>query len=550
MKKAIACVLLVLMAAGGSLGTGLSLPYVWTVSMPDVAQLNAVFAAVKAAVDDNDARLDALFSTDACTVAPCDLTPGTTIGGAVIGGAPSALALDQASGNDLRRDSGTGSYYYDVDGDGSRDTDGSESFLDTITLEVPGDYATVQDALDSNHCKKGNTENTGCHIRVANGKYAQSFEIGGVDGTTYQYSIIVEGVAPGGAENSAGKQTCGVTFTGDDTTDNTVIRINGTIGWSIRNLCIDMDESATHNPKYGLALGPDDIDPVKHGVLENVDISDSGISGGAAIRIGTSSNGDIAFNAFRNLRLENNNTCIINESNQAVDNSVFDSECTHPTGAVGGINLLRGELSVLNFYMSTTAANQIGINIGNIAIPIEFDRLTFEWAGDDGVMINWDSTGNNGNYRALDITNSRFKLLPIAGNPAPGAPTTRHVFINWDRIGTLNLLGNSFESPNSAIQGEIDLRNPSTTKESVVTWQGNDVQWDGTQAEMVFNTSTAGGLLKFDPTTHTFSTSSPTDGTTKCMTGDQHTDTDDKKLFVCVDGATEKWYGVQLVDSP
>jgi hypothetical protein len=43
------------------------------------SQVNANFTAAKTAIDDNDARLDAILSTDTCTSAPCALTAGTTI---------------------------------------------------------------------------------------------------------------------------------------------------------------------------------------------------------------------------------------------------------------------------------------------------------------------------------------------------------------------------------------------------------------------------------------------------------------------------------------
>ena len=48
------------------------------------SQVNANFSAAKTAIDDNDARIDALLTTDTCTTPPCDLTSGTTLGGAAI----------------------------------------------------------------------------------------------------------------------------------------------------------------------------------------------------------------------------------------------------------------------------------------------------------------------------------------------------------------------------------------------------------------------------------------------------------------------------------
>lgn len=48
------------------------------------SQVNANFTGAKTAIDDNDARLDAILASDTCTSAPCSLTAGTTIGGVEI----------------------------------------------------------------------------------------------------------------------------------------------------------------------------------------------------------------------------------------------------------------------------------------------------------------------------------------------------------------------------------------------------------------------------------------------------------------------------------
>lgn len=105
--------------------------------------------------------------------------------------------LNQSAGEtDLRYDATQEAYYYDVDGDAAHDTDGTEGYLDLLVVEVPGDYANVQAAIDSNDCKKGSTTaHQGCRIRVAPGTYAEVFEIGSaalVSGD-YQNSIVVEG---------------------------------------------------------------------------------------------------------------------------------------------------------------------------------------------------------------------------------------------------------------------------------------------------------------------------------------------------------------------
>lgn len=73
-------VLLPLSAAAGSIN--LTLQPDPGVQSPTT--MNNNWSAIEVGVDDNDARLDAILSTDTCTTPPCDLTAGTTIGGASI----------------------------------------------------------------------------------------------------------------------------------------------------------------------------------------------------------------------------------------------------------------------------------------------------------------------------------------------------------------------------------------------------------------------------------------------------------------------------------
>lgn len=49
---------------------------------------------------------------------------------------------------------------------------------------------------------------------------------------------------------------------------------------------------------------------------------------------------------------------------------------------------------------------------------------------------------------------------------------------------------------------------------------------------------------------YTVSTATPVDGSTACNTGDMWLETDAFKVYFCTDGGTDKWYGIQLVDTP
>lgn len=61
--------------------------------------------------------------------------------------------------------------------------------------------------------------------------------------------------------------------------------------------------------------------------------------------------------------------------------------------------------------------------------------------------------------------------------------------------------------------------------------------------------TTTGGILLNGATNH--GTTAPVDGTTNCEVGDTFLEDDVFKFYSClVGGATDKWYGVQLVDTP
>ena len=452
-------------------------------------------------------RVKNLLTAGSCaSTGPCDLAAGTTIGGAAIGGG-AATALEQSAGEtDLRYDATSEAYYYDVDGDSVHDTDGTERSLDILKVEVPGDYASVQAALDSNDCKKGTTTaDLGCHIRVANGTYAEKFEISDASSTANaQYSIIIAGSGLAGY-GGGGTNLCATTFTGDGTLNHSVISIDDAIGVVIRNLCIDMDTGAANDPKYGIALGSSTASNTiaKHIVIENVSIFDQGAASGAGILLGNGggTTSDTAYNTIRNVFMEGVRTCVEVNAAQTVGNIIDILHCTNPTATIGGINIgsSGGQINVREFYFSPSASGQIGINIRNEAVGAIFiQNPTFEWDQDNGTFINFDATGNTGAYRATTIIGGRFQPQKVA--------STRHICIDWNRRGTLNVIGNSFESGSAISEGfaidarrcEIDLNNPSATSYSDVNWIGNDVQWAGTQANMVINESSSGGPLRIN----------------------------------------------------
>lgn len=457
--------------------------------------------------------------------------------------------------------------------------------LDAFDVNIPNDFATIQIALnDDAACNRGTGSggaNQGCHVVVSAGKYAESAEIGGTQaqGTAeYQNSIFLEGISAAGTENGAGHQQCAVTLTGDDTADNTVISANNSIGLIIRNLCIDGDEAATNDPKYGLRIGYD-VGTTKHVTIDHIAIEDLGVTGGAGIRIGNGASADVPFVTMRKVRMENVPTCLEVASNQAVDLDVDGMECSGSTAAIGGISVVAagGEVMIDNFFMNPGADGQIGINVHNLATgSLSITRPTFEWSDDNGTFIKFDDDVTNpstARFRSVTISGGRFQPQIV--------PTVRHVCISWSRNGTLNVMGNSFESGAAesgaadSRQCEIDLDNPHATRSTFVNWIGNDVDWNGTRTLTVNRTTSGGPLIVFatgasgpfvcrgagtgiTPTstgcapvsTMSYGTATPTDGSTACSIGDTYFETDAFKFYACADDATDDWYGVQMVDAP
>lgn len=439
--------------------------------------------------------------TDSATSGLCLLSGGgggDPAYGTCPGGASSGTELDQTTNEtDLRYDATQEGYYYDVDGDAAHDTDGTEDYLDLLTIDVPGDYATVQSAIDSNDCKKGSTTaHQGCRIVVAPGTYAEVFEIGstGTTSADYQNSIVVEGAGFLGAPwTVGGNNSCVVTFTGNDASNHDTITVNGALGWAIRNLCIDMDASATNDTRYGIAIGTGGA-VTKHGIVENVAIVDEGIAGGAGIRIGNGSAADVAFNTIRNVYMKGVRQCVSSSSTQAVGNHLIDVSCSEPTDSIGCVEVVKGQLTMRSPYCRSGADSQIGIQIGSEAYNSDIYDPTFEWFDDNGTFVKYDNDASSGQYRTHNILGGRFQPLSI--------PTTRHVCIDWNRRGQLNVSGVSFESSTSASRTcEVDVANPHATQSSEVNWVSNDVVWGaGTggivQPAMVFNESSVGGPLR------------------------------------------------------
>lgn len=492
----------------------------------------------------------------------------------------------------LRKDGSA--YFVDKDGDLTHDTDDTERYVDFLHVEVPGDYANVQAALDGSECKKGTTTpNQGCHIHVAPGVYAEKFEISDASVTANQQaSIIIEGSGPGG-QTTGTVNLCATTFTGDGTSGHSVISSDDAFGVILRNFCIDMDTAAANDPLYGIQIGGATSGTTvnKFVEIEHVSIYDAGASGGAGVKLGSgnSSTSDTAFLNMHDVYMSGVQTCVIIDGGQVIGNEIKNLACANPVAAIGGISFGQygGGATISHFYMTPGVVSQIGINIRGEAIgPVFIEKPAFEWDKDDGTYIKFDPQTNFGAYRATTIIGGRFQPQVTPGSVVGGG---KNRCISFSRQGSLNLIGNSFESNNAAWTCQIDLAAPNTSaaaeKTTDVVFIGNDLQWAGDQvsSSLVVNRTAAshaslrvsaiekgsifscltsaggsvtGQALSVTSTgcsglgTYTIGTSAPTDGVTACTLGDSYLDESANKMYWCVDSATDDWFGVALTDTP
>lgn len=399
--------------------------------------------------------------------------------------------LPVVAGADTFRKSGSG-YYVDKDGGLTRTTDGTEPFVDFNLVEVPGDYSSIQNAIDSNDIKKGDTANQGGTIFVSAGTYTESFEIGGSVSADFQNAVKVMGAGPGGLENGSGTNTCATTLLGNNTASNVVIKVAGANGWEVRDMCLDMDDAATNDPSIGIHIGYATNDKAKHGLVENVTIK-GGTSSTIGVKIGNdTTSSDTPFNELNNLHIDSVGLGILINSQQAIENYIRNLECSDPTGSIGCVSVgtAGGGAFIQGMYMNPGASGQVGINIKNEALGItRIEDLVSEWDQSNGTMIKFDSTSGTiaGAPHSFVIENAR--LQPQVAGATP-------VCIDWDRVGVLRISNSDFESGDATATCSVRLNNPSASQPSTVIWDSNVVEWNHVQSAITVNRTTAGGVLR------------------------------------------------------
>jgi hypothetical protein len=405
---------------------------------------------------------------------------GSGVLGALTAHAQTALVQAQG-GVDYRYDSSARLYYFDANQNGVHD-DG-ERYVDLNIIDA-GSYNTIQEAV--NFCLAGSTTKQGCVVRIPKGIYAQNINIGGTTLPTTQYGITLEGVGAG-LENNVGNDLCAVTITGNGSANNTIITIDGAVQITLRNFCINGGLMGSA-PKYGVQIAPIGSQPTHYVTLQDMTIENISASGGYAVTIGNGTD-QADFITLERLILRNDNGCVLNDSQQAVDNISRHVECTRFTGPQAYM-IAQGQLRLSDFYIAPSASGQAGIvyeftaTTGPLGAVIESG--TFEWPMDNGTFIDFRNSGGTGTRRTNFIKNVRFQPQFQA--------TNRHVCVNWNVRGTLVLIANDFESTTANATCQINLNNTDTSIPSYVYMMGNQVNLNFSE-NIVINRSTAGGLL-------------------------------------------------------
>lgn len=137
-------------------------------------------------VTDNDARIDALLTTDTCTTPPCDLTSGTTLGTAAIqtgtdDDVPDSADGDFADATDLEGTGAisanavalgtdtTGNYVATIADSGASEVTVANSGSETAAVTLAIAAGLARDAESTTHCVGGGMDSPDNTDRVAPG---------------------------------------------------------------------------------------------------------------------------------------------------------------------------------------------------------------------------------------------------------------------------------------------------------------------------------------------------------------------------------------------
>lgn len=233
--------------------------------------------------------------------------------------------------------------------------------------------------------------------------------------------------------------------------------------------------------------------------------------------------------------------------------TVFDHNRLETQGNSTGVGLLIGEgnYACTNILLTGNIfeGNNIGLKIDTTASGSKSCVVT------DISPHYENSIGSN--YEDVRATgaNSYLRIGGYSAGAGSGAEKTFHRTTQTDSAATDIFVG-------GALYGTITMDAGVCMIHGVSDWYSGGDTGDGTNPCTRMGADAAGFYFdwnhdgNFDLGTDsrigrsTAGTATPTDGSTACETNDDYLETDAFKFYRCVDGATDKWYGVQLVDTP
>lgn len=414
-------------------------------------------------------------------------------------GPSSATSLDQVGGEvDLRYDATANVYWYDVNGDGTRDN--SELTSASPFKLVGYDYATIQDAIDS--CGEGTGAGSGCTIILPFGVTNVStgiiigLEVGDVDASHTQNGITLIGHGAGREAAVGGTFLCASTLKWTGSNGGTVIQVAG-FHHKLENFCIDGNGEAGYGVK-SVAVNSLSA-PTTQNEMQNVRIANVLDTTNAATGWGISIEGNGGTNndqndfwTFHNVGVYNVRHCFQQITGQGYLNDIYNMYCSKVTQSPA-INLEQGTVNVDGLFLASDATAGIGISIGSCSSNMAFRKLDVEWDV-TGAVFDFPTGGTcgSGNKYSYQITDSAFRMSSLSGTQSVN-------LINWNRRGTVHFAGNTLTIPGVADDlWKFTFNNPVATIRADATMIANQYQFSSTTTDVdpvLAITSTGGGEM-------------------------------------------------------
>lgn len=622
----------------------------------DADEVNANFDAAKTAIDDNDARIDALLTTDTCDTPPCDVTAGTVLGDEFV----SEPAVNTTSTTGSQRVAGASDrlWFSLVDGDADPSTKShavgryrevvnfteSEGFAEWIDLVGGGQTDSVNQFLRT-FCTGGakTAGHEGCQgIRnavrdtwlTAEGTITEAITSGTGEitvpisvGEAYSaylgegklfiltdsiQSVEITSVPPGTLNDAADTITSssswgssgaafgvadgvvasddvlnGYCFAGADSEYDDETGSPGPVATLHWLKIVDSDATADTITVEWIAQGEDVGIP--YGYRAAVGADEGAIADCAEIVNPVFSGGDGDFIA---------DSVVINKTAAwtAPDNAAFQVPAYGEPHLVG-IQIFLNRVMGRNYpsrglFISPTNdsyQHRAGVAIGSGGTTTIDEIFPFEagfhcetgaceYAVEHTYKTDASDVGYTDSLARINFTTEDWDddvpraIIDVTRNASsvPGFSDGNEIYeLSIDKTDGLGAGRGPGWDPFLTIRRTQTITGAKTFSGAVAVPTASADDSDTSAASTAFvqqeingaggtDLTCSSGVCNVDAavtrdaelSAYTTGTSTPVDGSTACNTGDMHLETDAFKIYFCVDGATDEWYGVALSDTP